>query len=138
MMRVMPRLAGPAIPPGRLARLAQPVLDLTDMVLRPWQSSDLSAVAAAYSDPDIQYWHARSMTEAESRLWIDSWPVRWAEESGAGWAENAGYAMEGTKRGEALHPDGWHDMHLHGRLSSDLPREGDGSRGQAPRRSSSN
>ncbi|GAA3068158.1 GNAT family N-acetyltransferase [Pseudonocardia yunnanensis] len=198
MMTVMPRLVGPAIPPGRLARLAQPVLDLTDMALRPWQSSDVSAVAAAYSDPDIRYWHARSMTEAEARVWIDSWPVRWAQESGAGWAiadeagllgqislrrlylsdgiaevsywvvpaargrrvatralsaltswafhrlglhrlevnhstmnsascrvaESAGYAMEGTKRGEALHPDGWHDMHLHARLSSDPPHEG--------------
>jgi RimJ/RimL family protein N-acetyltransferase len=198
MMIVMPRLVGPAVPPGRLAQLAQPVLDLTDMALRPWQSSDVSAVAAAYSDPDIQHWHARSMTEAESRVWIDSWPVRWAEESGAGWAiadeagllgqislrrlslsdgiaevsywvvpaargrrvatralsaltawafarldlhrlevnhstmnsascrvaENAGFAMEGTKRGEALHPDGWHDMHLHARLSSDPPRDG--------------
>jgi RimJ/RimL family protein N-acetyltransferase len=34
-------------------------------------------------------------------------------------AENAGYAMEGIKRGEALHADGWHDMHLHARLCDD-------------------
>jgi [ribosomal protein S5]-alanine N-acetyltransferase len=210
MMTVMPRLVGPAVPPGRLARLAQPVLDLADIALRPWQLSDAAAVAAAYSDPDIQHWHARSMTEAESRVWIESWPVRWAEESGAGWAiadeagllgqislrrlhlsdgvaevsywvvpaargrrvatralsaltawtfghldlhrlevnhstmnsascrvaENAGYAMEGTKRGEALHSDGWHDMHLHARLSSDPSLEGDDSRAPAPCRSS--
>ena len=35
-------------------------------------------------------------------------------------AERAGYAAEGTKRAEALHADGWHDMHAHARLATDL------------------
>ncbi len=34
-------------------------------------------------------------------------------------AAAVGYAWEGTKRREALHPDGWHDMHLHARLSDE-------------------
>ena len=34
-------------------------------------------------------------------------------------AENAGYRLEGTKRREGLHTDGWHDMHLHARLIDD-------------------
>jgi RimJ/RimL family protein N-acetyltransferase len=34
-------------------------------------------------------------------------------------AQQAGFAAEGTKRGYCRHPDGWHDMHLHARLSSD-------------------
>lgn len=34
-------------------------------------------------------------------------------------AQHAGFAAEGTKRSEALHADGWHDMHLHARLSTD-------------------
>ncbi|MDR8409908.1 GNAT family N-acetyltransferase [Nonomuraea sp. 3-1Str] len=34
-------------------------------------------------------------------------------------AQAAGFAMEGTKRREALHADGWHDMHLHARLDTD-------------------
>lgn len=34
-------------------------------------------------------------------------------------AQAAGYCLEGTKRQEALHADGWHDMHLHARLSGD-------------------
>jgi RimJ/RimL family protein N-acetyltransferase len=34
-------------------------------------------------------------------------------------AQLAGFAAEGTKRSEALHADGWHDMHLHARLASD-------------------
>jgi RimJ/RimL family protein N-acetyltransferase len=34
-------------------------------------------------------------------------------------AQQAGFAAEGIQRGEALHADGWHDMHLHARLSTD-------------------
>jgi RimJ/RimL family protein N-acetyltransferase len=34
-------------------------------------------------------------------------------------AERAGYVLEGTKRAEARHADGWHDMHLHARLATD-------------------
>jgi [ribosomal protein S5]-alanine N-acetyltransferase len=36
-------------------------------------------------------------------------------------ATGAGYRLEGTKRGDALHADGWHDMHLHARVSGDGP-----------------
>ena len=32
-------------------------------------------------------------------------------------AERAGYALEGTRRSQLLHEDGWHDMHLHALLS---------------------
>ena len=34
-------------------------------------------------------------------------------------AERALFQHEGTLRGQALHRDGWHDMHLHGRLAGD-------------------
>ena len=34
-------------------------------------------------------------------------------------ALKAGFTAEGTRRGAVLHGDGWHDMHLHGRLASD-------------------
>jgi ribosomal-protein-alanine N-acetyltransferase len=34
-------------------------------------------------------------------------------------ARAACYAVEGTKRKETLHLDGWHDMHLHARLAAD-------------------
>ena len=158
--------------------------------MRPWEPGDLAAVLAAYSDPDIQQWHARSMDEHEVNVWIASWADRWQLETGAGWAvtdgavvgraalkrvdldeglaqvaywvlpharghqvasraliavtdwafdvgfhrleldhavenqascrvaQRAGYRLEGTKRWQ-LHPDGWHDMHLHARLSDD-------------------
>jgi [ribosomal protein S5]-alanine N-acetyltransferase len=36
-------------------------------------------------------------------------------------AANAGYRLEGTKRQEGRHADGWHDMHLHARLADDPP-----------------
>jgi RimJ/RimL family protein N-acetyltransferase len=32
-------------------------------------------------------------------------------------AEKSGFAHEGTRRSALLHADGWHDMHLHGRLN---------------------
>jgi RimJ/RimL family protein N-acetyltransferase len=31
-------------------------------------------------------------------------------------AAKAGFALEGTLRSAMLHPDGWHDMHLHARV----------------------
>jgi RimJ/RimL family protein N-acetyltransferase len=34
-------------------------------------------------------------------------------------ATKAGYMLKGTKRQQALHRDGWHDMHLHARLQGD-------------------
>lgn len=34
-------------------------------------------------------------------------------------AMRAGFALEGTLRQSGLHEDGWHDMHLHARLSTD-------------------
>ncbi|GAA3781356.1 GNAT family N-acetyltransferase [Streptomyces phyllanthi] len=34
-------------------------------------------------------------------------------------AVRAGFALEGTKRSALLHPDGWHDMHLHARVRGD-------------------
>ena len=190
----MPLLVQPALAPGSLARLTQPVLRRGDIELRPWDPSDAGAVADAYSEPSIQRWHARSMGLDEARVWVASWSRRWMEESGAGWAVvdaggllgqvsirrldlqeglaevsywvvpaargrgvagralraltewvftevevhrielahsvlnpascrvavNAGFAFEGVKRSEALHADGWHDMHLHARLADDL------------------
>jgi len=35
-------------------------------------------------------------------------------------AQRAGFAAEGTKRGEGRHADGWHDMHLHALLRTDV------------------
>ncbi|MEV0718513.1 GNAT family N-acetyltransferase [Asanoa sp. NPDC050611] len=189
----MPSLATPAVPSGAMAAAAQPSIDANGVRLRPWRPDDREVVLAAYADPAIQRWHARSMTALEADAWIASWPGRWSGESGAGFAvelsgavvgqislrridlaeglaevsywvlptargagvagralgaltdwsfgslglhrievchstanpascavaSRAGFALEGTKRGEAKHADGWHDMHLHARLATD-------------------
>lgn len=82
----MPIATTPVLSAGTFARLRQPVLDTAVVVLRPWTNADIAAVVAAYSDPDIQRWHARTMREDEAEAWIAHWSDRWAQESGAGWA----------------------------------------------------
>ncbi|MCG8969796.1 MULTISPECIES: GNAT family N-acetyltransferase [Streptomyces] len=42
-----------------------------------------------------------------------------ANEASCRVAEKSGFALEGTKRRAVLHPDGWHDMHLHARVHGD-------------------
>jgi len=42
-----------------------------------------------------------------------------ANEASCRVAEKAGFALEGVKRSAAFHQDGWHDMHLHGRVRGD-------------------
>ncbi|HWS31989.1 MAG TPA: GNAT family N-acetyltransferase [Actinoplanes sp.] len=49
-------------------------------------------------------------------------------------AERSGFLAEGTKRSEARHVDGWHDMHLHALLSTEAetPNELSTDPGSAP------
>jgi len=189
----VPRLIDAVLPPGSLRRLAQPTFDVNGHVLRPWRATDAPEVEAAYATPDIQQWHARSMTADEARRWVASWGSRWQAETGGSWAvatptellgqvslrridldggdaeisywvvpaargqgvassavqavtawafgelglhriaiehsvanpascrvaTGAGYRLEGTLRAQFLHPDGWHDMHVHARLADD-------------------
>ncbi|MFD5451912.1 MULTISPECIES: GNAT family N-acetyltransferase [unclassified Streptomyces] len=42
-----------------------------------------------------------------------------ANEASCRVAEKTGFALEGTQRQAVLHPDGWHDMHLHARVRGD-------------------
>ena len=58
------------------------------------------------------------MTEDEARAWVELIHST-RNPASCRVAENAGYKLEGTKRREALHADGWHDMHLHARLIDD-------------------
>jgi RimJ/RimL family protein N-acetyltransferase len=39
-------------------------------------------------------------------------------------AQKAGYLLEGTKREHWLFADGWHDVHLHARVSEALKAVG--------------
>ena len=187
------------MPPGTLATREQPEIHGQGLTLRPWQPEDHPTVLTAYTDPAIQRWHARTVTDDEARAWIENWQRRWRDETGAGWAvvdgdavvesgkvagqvslrtidlqeglaqvsdgvlpsargrrtasraltaltewafgqlglhrievmhstanepscrvaTAAGYELEGTKRSEAKHADGWHDLHLHARIVGD-------------------
>ncbi len=86
---------------------------------------------AGYADPTIQHWHGRSMTHDEAGDWITAWSFdtlrlhrvelchSTANKASCRVAQYAGFTLEGTKRAEARHIDGWPDMHLHSRLDSD-------------------
>ena len=188
----VPRVVPPVLRPGSLSTRPQPILGDHELTLRPWAATDAAAVAAAYSDPDIEYWHARTMTLSEAEKWVAAANQSWLEESAASWAltraddelagrstigamdlaagqadvrywvvpsargrrfatrsvnlitawamtdlglhrlelehstqnprscrvaTQAGYQVEGTRRSQALHRDGWHDMHLHARIN---------------------
>ena len=169
----------------------QPTLRVDELTLRPWRFDDADAVVAAYRDPDIQQWHARTVEPDEAAAWIDLTNQRWRDESGALWAvvaddevvgrmglrtinltegtaefaywvtkagrgrdiaaraatavtdwalelglhrleivhsttnprscrvaDKAGFPLEATLRSAVLHPDGWHDMHVHTRIAA--------------------
>jgi RimJ/RimL family protein N-acetyltransferase len=138
----VPDLVPHVLPPDVLRGQSQPVLHAGDLVLRPWEPGDAPALVAAYADPGVQHWNGQSMTEAESRV-VDTargtGVAPAAAEAVCAWAfdvgfhrlelqhstrnpascrvaEKSGFALEGTKRSSLLHDDGWHDMHLHGRV----------------------
>lgn len=108
----MSRLTAPVRPAGSLGQAGQPPLQAGDLLLRPWAAADAAALRAAFADPEIQRWHARTI-ESLHRLELEH-----AVDNTASCrvALKAGYAYEGTRRSAALHADGWHDMHLHAHL----------------------
>jgi len=91
----MPLAVAPVLAPGSLAAYEQPVLHSGDLVLRPWAPGDAPAVAAAYDDPTIQHWHARSMTVTEAVNWIEAAAAQWGRETGAHWAVTDGASLLG-------------------------------------------
>ncbi len=63
------------------------MLDIDDhLVLRSWTTGDATALAAAFSDPDIQQWNLHSFTLAEAEHWIAEMALAWEAETSAGWA----------------------------------------------------
>jgi RimJ/RimL family protein N-acetyltransferase len=71
-----------------MAYFVQPeiVVD-AELLLRPWQPTDVAAVIEAFSDADIQHWHFRRFdTEAEAGEWISSCSAGWSAELRATWA----------------------------------------------------
>ena len=193
----MSSLIVPIVPDGALSARPQPRIDGTGVRLRPWREADIPALIAAYADPEIRQWHARTLAdEPEARAWLQHRERSRHLETGVDWAvvdpdddaivlgraglnsvdlaegiaevaywvspEHRGrrvairalcalsdwafdelglhrlgllhsthnqrscrvaqaalYRAEGTLREQTLHPDGWHDMHVHARLATD-------------------
>ncbi|HEX7349857.1 GNAT family N-acetyltransferase [Brachybacterium sp.] len=82
----MPSFVTPALEPGVLSRSAQPVLCDDAVRLRPWVEADAPSVVAAYQEPGIQRWHARSMATGEAEEWIAAAHASWAAETASSWA----------------------------------------------------
>ena len=82
----MPSLVTPALPPGTLSAHPQPVLGDGALRLRPWAAADVPGLVSASQDPEIQRWHARSMSEQEASAWVAAARSAWAGESAASWA----------------------------------------------------
>ena len=85
----VPSLLRPAVAPGSLARSAQPVLANGPLTLRPWATRDIPELVAAYAEPEIQQWHARSMSPDEASGWIAEADDAWLSETAASWAVEA-------------------------------------------------
>lgn len=82
----MASLVQPTIAAGSLSSTERPVLRASPMTLRPWTESDAPAVSAAYADPEIRRWHARSMSCEEASTWIAEAHEAWTTETGVSWA----------------------------------------------------
>ncbi|MBD7919873.1 GNAT family N-acetyltransferase [Cellulomonas sp. Sa3CUA2] len=93
----------PVLRAGAFADLPQPVLAADDLVLRPWRRGDVDTVVAAYLDPAVQHWHARTMSADEAAAWVDHWQERWARDTGAGWAVTAGGDVVGQVSVRQVH-----------------------------------
>ena len=82
----MPRLVRPALPVGTLRTRPQPTLTATSVVLRPWADGDVPGVVTAYTDPDIQRWHCRTVDADEAVALIRQWHTGWDDETTASFA----------------------------------------------------
>lgn len=69
-----------------MATQPQPVFDVDELTLRPWTSSDVPAVVAAYDDPAIRRWHTMSMAPSEAEQWVTAAHRGWTSETSASWA----------------------------------------------------
>lgn len=84
----MPLLTSPTIAAGQLAASPQPRIAVDEeLTLRPWSNGDAAPVRAAYDDPAIRRWHARTLADdGEAEQLIATWRQQWTRETGAQWA----------------------------------------------------
>jgi RimJ/RimL family protein N-acetyltransferase len=83
----MPRLIADVVGAGTLGATGQPVLAIDDeLELRPFTAADVESVVAAFSTPDIQYFHSRHLDHDEALDWIEECGTAWRSEKSATWA----------------------------------------------------
>ncbi|MEV6774306.1 GNAT family N-acetyltransferase [Nocardia sp. NPDC051030] len=84
----MPRSTSAIVAAEFFARGVQPVLPVGDgLVLRAWLRRDGPEVFAAFQDPAIQRWHARTAESVEEAGdWVDTWAKAWDGGVDAHWA----------------------------------------------------
>ena len=83
----MPSLLAPVVPGGALSSGSQPRIDGYGLTLRPWREADIPALIAAYGDPEIRRWHARTLDdEAEARTWLRQRRRSREQETAIDWA----------------------------------------------------
>jgi RimJ/RimL family protein N-acetyltransferase len=70
-------------------------LAAADLEIRPWSEQDAQFLVEAYSDPEIQRWHVRTMDTKEAREWITARAERWKGERGADWVVTRGVTPVG-------------------------------------------
>ncbi|WP_353651429.1 GNAT family N-acetyltransferase [Nakamurella sp. A5-74] len=68
----------PTVAPGSLSSTDQPTLVTGAVLLRPWVRDDVPALVSAYQEPEIQRWHARSMTYQEAEHWVADARAAWS------------------------------------------------------------
>lgn len=84
-----------------------------ELVLRPWQPTDVSVVVDAFSIPDIQHWHFRRVdTETEAAEWIAACAEGWRSETSATWAivERSEMRIAGRVSVYTELDDGWGEV----------------------------
>lgn len=79
----------PTVAPGSLSSTDQPTLVTGAVLLRPWVRDDVPALVSAYQEPEIQRWHARSMTYQEAEHWVADARAAWSTATRASWAVEA-------------------------------------------------
>jgi ribosomal-protein-alanine N-acetyltransferase len=83
----VPKLIADVVARGTVASPDQPTLVIDDdLILRPFDDDDVEAAVAAFSTPDIQYFHFRSLDHDEALQWIEECRQGWRSERAATWA----------------------------------------------------
>ncbi|MFE7312063.1 GNAT family N-acetyltransferase [Streptomyces sp. NPDC057555] len=58
-----------------------------DLVLRPWELTDVPAIRRAFADPEVRRWILLSgSSDDDARAWLGRWQKTWQGETAIGWA----------------------------------------------------